>query len=156
LDDLYLTLKILRSNQVWFLKECKIFDENASLIYNYRRIKRYLQGFLQLITEKELISQLMTKQIIMLFWHKYFRLFIPVLLFLSYISFGITCIGNLENTIVFLIITSFAIISILPGSVKIRSTLIKFMRINFLYFIALAELFFVGFFYKKLFSGITK
>jgi glycosyltransferase involved in cell wall biosynthesis len=156
LDDLYLTLKILRSNQVWFLKECQIFDEHASLLYNYQRTKRYLQGFLQLIAEKELISQLKTKQMIMLFWHKYFRLFIPVLLFLMYLCFAFTCIGSFKNTVVFLIITAFAIISILRSTVKIRGSLMKFIRINFLYFIALAELFFVSFIYKKLISNLIK
>ncbi|MBN2039380.1 MAG: glycosyltransferase [Spirochaetes bacterium] len=148
LDDLYLTLKILGSKQVLFLRECQIFDEYSSLIYNYQRTKRYLKGFLQLINEKGLICHLKKKQIIMLFWHKYFRLFIPLLLFLCYVSFGIKSIGSPENTIVFLIITLIVLISILLSAVITRGTLMKFIRINFLYFIAWIELFFVGFFNK--------
>lgn len=156
LDDLYLTLKILRSHQVRFIKECQIIEEDASLLCNYLRTKRYLKGFLQLLAEKELINQLTRKQITMLFWHKYLRLFIPLLLFVGYVSVGFLSIGSTIHLIVFLIISVIGIISIFLSVLKLKSFIISFLQINLLYVIAFSELFFVGYCYRKLMANVKK
>jgi len=150
LDDLYLTLKILRTHQVWFIKECQITEEDTNRLYNYQRTKRYLKGFLQLIIENELINQLTKTQITMLFWHKYLRLFIPVLLFIGYASFGFLSIGNTEHLIVFLLITAIGIISIQLHALNLKFILIVCMQINLLYLCAISELFFIDYCYRKL------
>ena len=150
LDDLYLTMKILRSHQVWFSKECKIIEENSNILYNYQRTKRYLKGLLQLIVEKDLINQLTKTQITMLFWHKYLRLFIPVILFIGYASLGFLSIGKVEHLIVFLLITVIGIISIQSCALKLRLGLIVYMQINLLYLCAISELFFIDYCYRKL------
>ena len=150
LDDLYLTLKILRSHQVWFIKECQIIEEDANLLYNYQRTKRYLKGFLQLIAEKELIEGLTGKQITMLFWHKYLRLFIPLFLFVGYMWIGFLSIGSTNHLIVFIVITVLGLISISRRVFKFKSAMICFIEISFLYVFAFFELFFIDYCYRKL------
>ena len=118
LDDLYLSLKILKSKQIKIIKECQIIDEEIVVLYDYNRAKRYIYGFLQLIKENELISKLNTRQMIMLFWHKYLRLSIPVFLFLSYICLGILSIFQLTYLVIFVIITLLTVLSVIPGPVK--------------------------------------
>jgi cellulose synthase/poly-beta-1,6-N-acetylglucosamine synthase-like glycosyltransferase len=156
LDDLYLTLKILRSKQVLLIKECQIIEENEDFLYNYGRTKRYLQGLLQLTREKELISQLSYKQILMLFWHKYLRLFIPLILFIGYIKIGILSVGSFKHLIAFLVITVIGIFSILSGVLKIKFRLQNFIKINILYLFAFCELAYLALFNKKRISVTTK
>jgi poly-beta-1,6-N-acetyl-D-glucosamine synthase len=89
LDDLYLTLHILKDKQVVFQNDCKIYDDNFELLYSYKRTKRYLAGFIQILNERKLLSQLSGEQKFMLFWHKYFRIPIPLLIASSYIFLGL-------------------------------------------------------------------
>lgn len=155
LDDLYLTLKILKSHQVRFIKECQITEEDANLLYDYNRIKRYLKGFLQLIVEKKLISQLTKTQITMLFWHKYLRLLIPVFLFFGYVSLGFLSLESTEYLIAFLVATLVGIISITLSILKLELGIIVFMQINLLYLSAISELFFVSYCYRKLIAHVS-
>lgn len=139
LDDLYLSLRILKSKQIRILEDCRIIDEDPSVLYDYKRIRRYLYGFLQLLKEKGLFSHLNNKQLIMLLWHKYLRLLIPFFLFISYIGAGIMGIINSEYLIPFGILTVIGIIALLPAVSGIQLRLKRIVKINFYYFIALVD-----------------
>lgn len=132
LDDLYLTLGILNNKKVIFQKECKIADDNADKLYNYKRAKRYLSGFIQILTTKDLLRNLTYRQQIMLFWHKYLRLFIPVLLFLNYVMIAVNSFYDSTYRLLFILTTS---LILLLGCVKlVRPNIVK---INLYYFIAI-------------------
>jgi glycosyltransferase involved in cell wall biosynthesis len=139
LDDLYLSLKILAGSQVKLMKECLITDENPSLLNDYQRAKRYILGFLQLINERGLISRLSARQKIMLIWHKYLRLLIPVLLLTSYACLGIMSFREEFYFILFIIITVFACILLLPARMKIHYMLNILLKTNIFYFFAILE-----------------
>jgi poly-beta-1,6-N-acetyl-D-glucosamine synthase len=138
LDDLYLSLRILKTKQIRLLKECQIIDENFSTLNDYKRARRYLSGFLQIMKEKSIISDLNAKQRIMLIWHKYLRLLIPVLLFLSYISTGVLIFRGIEYVILFSGLTILGLLSAMVGRFRIKGLI----RINILYFIALFDVLF--------------
>lgn len=148
LDDLYLSLKMLRNKQVVFMNECVMIDDNAVLLYNYNRIKRYLRGLLQLIFQKELIGVLTGKQILMLFWHKYLKLCIPILLFLCYTFTGIMSFQSAAYLIVFIIINLIGALSLLSSYINNKYLTLSFIGVNILYVIALFELIFL-FIYTK-------
>jgi cellulose synthase/poly-beta-1,6-N-acetylglucosamine synthase-like glycosyltransferase len=131
MDDLYLTLNILQKYQVIFLKECQIVEENLYLLYSYDRARRYLKGFFQIFTKK-MLSNLSSKQIIMLFWHKYFRLIIPLLILSCFIMIGMKSIGHIGYLVVFTL-TMFSIF-ILPW---INTGLFKKFQIINLFLISL-------------------
>ncbi len=150
LDDLYLSLKIIKSKQIKILEDCQIFDEDPSILFNYKRIKRYLYGLLQIINDKALVGQLNNKQLIMLFWHKYLRLFIPFLLFLCFICTGILCSKNTDYLILFCILSVLGIVSVFSGLSKIRFSLKSFIRIIILYIVALADIFFKDICFKRI------
>ena len=136
LDDLYLSLKIIKSKQIKIVEDCKIFDEDPSILFNYKRIRRYLYGLLQIINEKALVRQLNNRQLIMLFWHKYLRLLIPFFLFLCFICTGIMCSKNTEYLILFCILSVLGILFLFSGLSKIRISLKSFIRIIILYVVA--------------------
>jgi poly-beta-1,6-N-acetyl-D-glucosamine synthase len=140
LDDLYLSLKILKSGQIELSQECQITDDDFSSLYDYKRTKRYLSGLLQLLKEKSLIGDLNYRQMTMLFWHKYLRLIIPSLLFLCYISLGIGLANGIEFIITFCVGTAIALLSILPGRFMCRFRLKNLVRMNVFYFIAFLDI----------------
>jgi glycosyltransferase involved in cell wall biosynthesis len=140
LDDLYLTLKILESNQVLFIKNCQVFDEDCNVLYSFSRIKRYLKGLLQLLTERNLIRSLKKRQIVMLIWHKYFRLFIPLILFIFYICLIINCFDNRAYIFFVILFTALLIISGFQKILKLKSTLINLLRINLLYLLSFLQI----------------
>lgn len=140
LDDLYLTLKILGSYKVRFLTECKVFDEDSTFLYNYKRTSRYLAGFLQLLTEKGLINSLKKKQIVMLIWHKYFRLFIPILLFSTYIYIGILGFNKHDYLILFITFTVFILFSISKRILKLNFGIFLIIRVNLFYFLSFLQI----------------
>ena len=142
LDDLYLSIRIIKSKQVKILKECQITEDGLSIFYNYRRAKRYLNGFLQILNEKGLLSGLSNKQLMMLVWHKYFRLLIPVFLFASYVYTGIIGISHMEYLIAFLALTFICLACVLPGLNRINFRMKNSIRINILYFLAISDIFF--------------
>ena len=89
LEDLYLSLSILRSHKIALRDDCLIFDNDFSEVYNFQRAIRYSKGLFQLIMEPRLLSGLNFLQLIMLFWHKYLRLLLPVLGFILFIVLSI-------------------------------------------------------------------
>lgn len=137
LDDLYLSLRILKTQQIRLREDCQIIDENFSTLNDYKRARRYLSGFLQIMREKSIISDLNTRQKIMLIWHKYLRLLIPVSLFICYVSAGVFIPRGVEYAILFSVLTILGLISVLPG----RFSFTYLVRINILYFIALFDVF---------------
>ena len=141
LDDLYLSLRILKTKKIILKDDCLIIDNNFSKLYDYKRIRRYMIGFLQILKEKTIISDLSKKQKIMLIWHKYLRLLIPVFLFISYISIGFLITQGVVFVVLFCILTALGLISVFPGIFKFQLSLKNFIRMNILYFIALIDVF---------------
>ncbi len=140
LDDLYLSLRILKSKQVVLIKDCTIIDNNFSSLYNYKRARRYLVGFMQLFYERGLIRDLNRKQIMMLLWHKYLRLFIPVLLFCSYIMSGFLMQRGFEYQVLFGILTLMGLVTILQMVLNFKSRLFNIFRMNMYYIAAMVEI----------------
>jgi glycosyltransferase involved in cell wall biosynthesis len=136
LDDLYLSLQIIKTKQVRILGDCKIIDENICDLYDFSRAKRYLTGFWQIARDKTIWNRLNIHQLIMLLWHKYLRLTIPVLLFISYLGTGVAALTDQYYLVAFILMSIGISISLIP---KV-SHLFKpsnFIRLNALYFIAL-------------------
>lgn len=155
LDDLYLSLKILQTKQIEIVKDCKIVDDNLTILYDYKRTRRYLYGFLQILLEKHLVSKLNLKQLIMLFWHKYLRLLIPVLLFLCYASTAVLSFTDAWYLILFIPLTIIGFITILPGGMKIKFWFKNVIQINILYSIAFSDIFLNNVCFRRL-SKINK
>jgi glycosyltransferase involved in cell wall biosynthesis len=141
LDDLYLSLRILKSKQIRILADCRIIDDDPSVLYDYNRIRRYLYGFVQLLNEKNLFSHLNRNQLIMLLWHKYLRLLIPFFLFLSYVWSGILGISKTEYLILFGILTTVGLIALLPAFSGIQTRLKHLIKVNLFYCFALVDVF---------------
>jgi len=83
LEDLYLSLNILKQKAVIIRTDCVITDEAFSDVYNYKRACRYSTGLLQLAFCTKIFNGLSLKQQIMLIWHKYIRLFLPIMFIMS-------------------------------------------------------------------------
>ena len=141
LDDLYLSLRILKTKQIIIREDCEIFDDNFSTLYDFKRTRKYLSGFLQLLHEKSIISSLTKKQWIMLIWHKYLRLLIPFFICLCYLTAGFMIIQGIEYLILFSILTSIGIVSILPVKFNNLFKVKNLIRLNIFYFIALIDAF---------------
>ncbi len=135
LDDLYNSLSILGNKKAIVMDSCRIIDEDFSKLYDYSRSKRYLLGFLQILRENSLIGKLNRHQRIMLFWHKYIRLMIPLLLFSCYVAIGILGLRNSGYLFLFGIMTLFGILSVWPALNKFNFKMRDFVRIN-LYYLA--------------------
>jgi glycosyltransferase involved in cell wall biosynthesis len=149
LDDLYLSLKILSTKKIEFIRDCGVTDDSITTLYDYHRARRYLAGFIQLLREKELIGRLGTSRKIMLFWHKYLRILIPLSLFLSYGSLGLLIMNNVWFVIPFGVITLAGIFSLLPVKRKIFLRTGIIIRINIHCFFGMAELFFTRLFTRR-------
>ena len=122
------------------IKHCAIIDDNFAELYNYQRAKRYLTGLLQLLFQRGIIFNLSKLQITMLLWHKYLRIFIPVLLFLSYIACGILIPQGLAFLILFGTGSLFLILAILQMITKFQSGLVNLVRINLYYLVAFVDI----------------
>jgi cellulose synthase/poly-beta-1,6-N-acetylglucosamine synthase-like glycosyltransferase len=149
LDDLYLSLKILQKAQIRLDTNCIITDEDFSSLYSFHRTKRYLMGFIQLLKEKDAIKGLSKKQKLMLFWHKYLRLSIPIFLFASYISLGFMITDGLIFLISFLLFTFLIVISVSSPAINRKLRFINLIRMNIFYFIALLDILFLSKFRLK-------
>jgi len=149
LDDLYLSLKILKTKQIEISRDCQVTDDNFSGLYDYKRTRRYLSGLLQILHSKFIFNELSSKQLTMLIWHKYFRLIIPVSLFACYVSLALSVGSGSVYMLAFGIATTMAILSVLPDRIIFRFRLKNLLRINILYFIALLDLLFAEFLVKK-------
>lgn len=144
LDDLYLSLRILRSKQIIIREDCRIMDDDFSAHYDFNRARRYLSGLLQILSEELIIHDLTKKQRIMLFWHKYLRLLIPVLVFLCYIASGLMIMKGVEYLIVFSVITLSALLSALPINSYFLCKMKTVIRVNVCYFFATVNIFLNG------------
>lgn len=140
LDDLYLSLRILKSKHIELRENCMITDEDISFLYDYKRTRRYLSGFIQILKEDTIISDLDNKQKVMLIWHKYLRLLIPVFLFMCYVNAGLLILDGIEYLIFFIILTTIGLMSLLPCKFRFQFLLKSLIRINIYYFIALADI----------------
>lgn len=149
LDDLYLSLKILKSKKIELREDCQIVDDNFSILYDYQRARRYLSGLIQILKEKSIIHNLNSKQKIMLIWHKYFRLLIPSCLFLCYIGLGIAIPYGMEFIIAFCAGTLIGGLSVLPGNYIRRFRLKNLIRMNILYVMAFLDIFINDFILRR-------
>jgi hypothetical protein len=140
LDDLYLSLKILKSKQIELLEDCRITDDNFCVLYDYERTRRYLSGLLQLLGEKSLILDLNFAQITMLVWHKYLRLIIPLLMALFYNTLGLAVTSGTEFIIAFCAGTTVAVLSVVPPGYGINFRFKNLIRMNIFYFVAFIEI----------------
>jgi poly-beta-1,6-N-acetyl-D-glucosamine synthase len=149
LDDLYLSLRILKANQIILLKDCTITDEDFSILYDYKRTRRYLSGLLQILREKNVFSDLSFKHKIMLLWHKYLRLLLPVFFFASFIIIGFLMTHGVVFIILFCILAIVGLISALPDIFRFQAKISNILRVNAYYFIALFDIFFCKVFMSK-------
>lgn len=141
LDDLYLSLKILQTKQIKIVKDCQIIDDSLTILYDYKRTRRYLYGFLQILFEKQLVGKLNAKQMVMLLWHKYLRLLIPVMLFLCYATTGVLSLSDMRYLVLFIPLTVVGFIAILPATFNIQFRFKNFIQLNILYSIAFSDIF---------------
>lgn len=156
LDDLYLSLHILKTKQILIREDCHIIDDDFAILYDYNRTKRYLNGFIQILKDKSILNQLKIKHKVMLIWHKYIRLFIPFFLNLSYISSAFMIFNGVEYIITFCFLTTFGIITIIPINFKYKYRLQNILRMNNLYFFGLIDIFLRSFIlYKKKENNIS-
>jgi glycosyltransferase involved in cell wall biosynthesis len=155
LDDLYLTLKILKNHEVLLIKGCQIIDDESNFLYDYCRSIRYLKGFIQLIAEKNLIKRLKTTQIIMLFWHKYLRLIIPLLLLINYLIIGIFCFINKLPMFIFISITFLILIFCLLRIMKFNIWFVNLFLIISYYSISMLNVSY-NYIFTFLFSRFNK
>lgn len=148
LDDLYLSLKILSDKKIVLVKSCTIIDENFSVHYNLKRSRRYLLGLMQILKEKDLFVKLSFKLKLMLFWHKYIRLLIPPLLFLSYIILGFISVYDILAFNLYGLITFFFLIPIVFSLVNFHTQVSDLIRTNIYYFLSIISIFAQKFYYK--------
>lgn len=140
LDDLYNGLSILGHKKVIILDNCQIIDENFSKLYDYHRSRRYLLGFLQIMREGSLISPLSLQQRIMLFWHKYIRLLLPLFLFVCYVVLGIIGLKNPIFLVLFGVMTLLGLLSVWPFLNKFNFRFRDLARINLFYLAAIFDI----------------
>ena len=149
LEDLYLSLS---THQIIFRQDCLIIDNDFTSVYNIRRAKKYVKGLIQLIQEKKLMSKIRLMQLFMLLWHKYFRLFIPLLILLNFIFLSI-----LTRSEIYLLIAlfMFTIAALIPDLSMIHSKLKDILRINFYYLVLVPIILFqpVLMFFNRLLRG---
>ncbi|MBN1339013.1 MAG: glycosyltransferase [Bacteroidales bacterium] len=150
LDDLYLSLRILKSHRIILLKDCEIIDDNFTALYNYRRSKRYLEGLLQIVRSRTLIRDLGLKHRIMLVWHKYLRLMLPFFLLATYVYAGLKSFAYPGVFTVFSVLTVFMAVSVLPAMSKTRFRRMGIIRVNIYYIVAFADLLIIRPFQKWL------
>jgi glycosyltransferase involved in cell wall biosynthesis len=115
LDDLYNGLNILAQKKVVMVEECQVIDEDFSMLYDYRRSRRYLLGFLQILREPALLGRLSTRQRIMLFWHKYLRLLLPLLFFGGYVATGLYGLAHPGYLALFAVLTLLWLLALWPA-----------------------------------------
>lgn len=120
LDDLYLSLQILKSNRIVIVRDCEIVDENFFELYNFSRMFRYLKGFIQIIRNRLLFRNLSLRIRTMLLWHKYLRLLIPVLLAANYMILGTLSPGNRVYLVFFVGLTILGVTTLLPSFSRLQ------------------------------------
>lgn len=141
LDDLYLSLRILKTKEIVIREDCEITDDNFSTHYNFERTRRYLSGFLQILNDKSIVGDLSKKQRIMLLWHKYLRLLIPCFVFLCYVTSAFMIFRGTEYLILFSVLTLLGLLSVLPFKFIEFFRVRNIIRMNIYYFIAMMDVF---------------
>jgi poly-beta-1,6-N-acetyl-D-glucosamine synthase len=149
LDDLYLSLKILKSKQIVLKEGCYITDDCFTNLYDYKRTKRYLLGLLQIVKERSIINDLSRIHLTMLIWHKYIRLLIPLSIFLSYITLGLMVNHRIEYLILFSSFTVIGLLTILLQKFNNLFNLKNLIRLNVFYVIALVDIFIKHIMFQK-------
>lgn len=142
LDDLYLSLQILKTKKVIWVDDACIIDDDAVKLYNYKRIRRYLIGLFQLIFKKEIFTTLPVRTKWMLFLHKYLKLTIPIALFSGNIWIGFLGLQNRVYLGAFICINLIGATSILLNRWNTRVNYHSLLCVNILYILALFELIF--------------
>ena len=128
LDDLFLSLTVLQTKKILFAPEVVVIDDNFNLLYNEKRASRYFLGLLQLYHETSLIKNLSRKNKVLLFWHKYLRLLIPLLFFVSVLLFVFNAFnGNWKSFIPLVLFVAFLFFR------KTRSNVLSVLSINYNY-----------------------
>ncbi|MBN3035927.1 MAG: glycosyltransferase [Bacteroidales bacterium] len=149
LDDLYLSLRILRRKKIILFKDCKIIDDDFTALYDYRRARRYLAGLIQILGEKEIIRDLSVRQRTMLIWHKYLRLVIPFFLVMAYIFTGMMSFRSPGYLVVFGFLTVLVAFSVMPGFPGMSTKTGTLVRINLYYFLAWADILVSRYVFRK-------
>jgi len=142
LDDLYVSLQILKTKKIILHQDAIIVDENCIQLYNYQRIKRYLKGLFQIAIQHNLIRKLPVKERWMLLWHKYLKLLIPISLFIANISVGILALQHISFLFLFFFINVLGIGSIALNFFHLNYKYQSLLCINVLYMIALFDIVF--------------
>lgn len=140
LDDLYLSLNILSSKKIVFLSECQIYDDSMDILYNYKRIKRYVTGFAQILKDRKLLARLSSKQIVMILWHKYLRMVLPLLFLVCYIILATNALNNSYVFLIFSAITVTTLFALLSSGGKNPSQIGSIFRLITLYSFAFLEI----------------
>jgi glycosyltransferase involved in cell wall biosynthesis len=149
LDDLYLSLKILKNKKIVLMRSCKIIDECFTDHYNLKRTTRYLEGLIQILLEKGLFWSLSPKIKLMLIWHKYIRLLIPSLFLLSYLSSALISRHNIITAFLFWGITILFAGSILLRFLNIQTFISEIIRTSLCYFLSWTTFIFQKLIYKS-------
>ncbi|MEI7661982.1 MAG: glycosyltransferase [Bacteroidota bacterium] len=149
LDDLYLSLCILRSKEIVIREDCKIIDEDFTTLYNYKRARRYFTGFIQLLNEKSVLRGLKGRQRVMLFWHKYLRLLIPFFVLSCYIEAGAMTLQGVKYQILFFALTLTGLVSVIPMKSTNFFRKKNLVRLNILYFLAIIDVIFSRVLFQK-------
>jgi len=139
LDDLYLSLKILKSKKIILMEDCQITDDCISELYDYNRTKRYFKGLLQILIDRPLINDLNYKHLCMLICHKYLRLLIPFFIFTCYITIGFKIFQRIEYEILFIFLSAIGLLAMLPSRYGFHLNIRNIIRLNLFYFIAIVE-----------------
>lgn len=140
LDDLYLSLRILKTGRIEMRRDCTILEENNAALFDYARARRYLKGFMQILREDRLLTDLAPRPRLMLLWHKYLRLLIPVFAALSYFCTGILGLSNLFFAWVFAGLTILVLVSVLPLTARLEFRFKNLIRMNIFYFFGLLDI----------------
>lgn len=139
LDDLYVTLQILPFKKVILIEDACIIDEDAAMLYNYKRIKRYLLGLIQLLFQKNIIKTLPNQEKWMLFWHKYFKLSVPLVLFLCNIALGVLACLDSSYLFLFLGINLWGLLTLVLHKYFTKFHYQSLLCINILYIVGLFD-----------------
>jgi len=149
LDDLYLSLNILRSKRIVFLNECQIYDYGMDTLYTYKRTKRYILGFLQILKDRKLLAGLSRKQIIMILWHKYLRILLPFLVLICYIILAAYALNNSYVLLFFSALTLTVLFALVSSIGKNRFQIGSICRIIIFYSFAFLEILILKLFKKN-------
>lgn len=144
LDDLFLSLVILPKYNIRFMPEVTVTDDSPDRLYNYSRAKRYLKGLIQLLFERELWHALKFKQKVMLLWHKYLRLIIPMLALIGFILLFISRDNNAWHYYMFMSVLVMFLFTIILSFLFNKMRLRNLISIQFYYAVAIIELILTG------------